>query len=80
MFLMYPMLNFVFLGYGLTETSPTATLVPVQDAERKVGSIGVLLPNLEARLALDDGARDAEPGTPGELWIRGPTIMKVRHE
>jgi 4-coumarate--CoA ligase len=83
-------------GYGLTETSPTAIVLPAEHAARKVGSIGVLLPNLEARLVVDfDGKVDARPappraikaGTgeegmgqasePGELWIRGPNIMKV---
>ncbi|KAK0486158.1 AMP binding protein [Armillaria novae-zelandiae] len=61
-------------GYGLTETSPMTHLLPPQDAERKMGSIGTLLPNLEARL-VDEGVEAAE-GKPGELWIRGPTIMK----
>lgn len=68
-------------GYGLTETSPTTHLLPVQDSLRKVGSIGFLLPNLEARIVVDgegDGNIDAEEGQPGEIWIRGPTIMKVR--
>ncbi|KAK0472310.1 AMP binding protein [Armillaria luteobubalina] len=61
-------------GYGLTETSPMTHLLPPQDAERKMGSIGTLLPNLEARL-VDEGV-DTMEGKPGELWIRGPTIMK----
>jgi len=43
-----------------------------------MGSIGPLLPNLEARLVVDeDGLIDAKEGEPGELWIRGPTVMKV---
>lgn len=50
-------------------------------ASQKAGSIGTLLPNLEARLVLDgeenDELVDADVGEPGELWIRGPTIMKV---
>ncbi|KAG6920170.1 hypothetical protein DXG01_004938 [Tephrocybe rancida] len=69
----------ILQGYGLTETSPTTHLLPTPDALRKVGSIGVLLPNLEARLLVDgDGAGDEEApvGQPGELWIRGPTVMK----
>ena len=66
------------LGYGLTETSPTAILVPEESSVQKVGTIGVLLPNLEARLVLENGS-DAREGEPGELWLRGPTIMKVRH-
>ncbi|KAJ7039081.1 AMP binding protein [Mycena alexandri] len=64
-------------GYGLTETSPTTHLLQVADADRKMGSIGILLPNLEARLVDDDeGKVDAAAGEPGELWIRGKTVMK----
>ncbi|KAL5527262.1 hypothetical protein ACEPAG_6053 [Sanghuangporus baumii] len=62
-------------GYGLTETSPNSHLLPQADAERKIGSIGLLLPNLESRIVTDDG-EDAKEGEPGELWLRGPTIMK----
>ncbi|CAE6532713.1 unnamed protein product [Rhizoctonia solani] len=62
-------------GYGLTETSPTCTLLPLQRAEQKVGSAGELLPNLEARLVAEDGT-DAKDGEPGEFWLRGPTVMK----
>lgn len=53
----------------------------MEEAERKVGSIGILLPNLEARLVVDgdgNGDVDAAEGQPGEIWIRGPTVMKVR--
>ncbi|KAJ8076858.1 hypothetical protein PM082_001281 [Marasmius tenuissimus] len=66
-------------GYGLTETSPTTNLLPANDDVRKIGSIGTLLPNLEARLVADDEGDhiiDAAEGQPGELWVRGPTIMK----
>ncbi|CAE6437667.1 unnamed protein product [Rhizoctonia solani] len=62
-------------GYGLTETSPTCTLLPLEWAERKVGCAGELLPNLEARLVAEDGT-DAKEGEPGEFWLRGPTVMK----
>ncbi|PPQ66308.1 hypothetical protein CVT24_007305 [Panaeolus cyanescens] len=68
----------ILQGYGLTETSPTTHLVPIE-AAHKVGSIGILLPNLEARLVVDgdgDGTIDAKEGEPGEIWIRGPSIMK----
>jgi 4-coumarate--CoA ligase len=45
---------------------------------RKVGSVGILLPNLEARLIAsdEDNIIDAAPGERGELWVRGPTVMK----
>ncbi|KAF9514741.1 hypothetical protein BS47DRAFT_1392176 [Hydnum rufescens UP504] len=48
-----------------------------RDAVRKSGTIGKLHPNLQARLVDDDG-NDIEPGPEirGELWLRGPNIMK----
>lgn len=49
----------------------------MDDCLRKVGWVGSLLPNLEARLVIED-AEDADEGQPGELWIRGPSVMKVR--
>lgn len=69
-----------FIGYGLTETSPNSHLLPAVDAVSKVGSIGLLMPNLQARLVVDgdgNGDIEASEGEPGELWLRGPTIMKV---
>jgi len=80
-------------GYGLTETSPTTHLLPILPArewggitaESKYGSVGFLLPNLEARLVVDDKdglaktddeVVDAKEGERGELWVRGPSVMK----
>jgi acyl-CoA synthetase (AMP-forming)/AMP-acid ligase II len=69
---------FILQGYGLTETSPTTHIQP-WTGSHKIGSIGLLLPNLEARLVVDDsGEIDAEEGQPGELWLRGSSVMKVR--
>ncbi|CCO29735.1 putative 4-coumarate--CoA ligase 3 Short=4CL 3 [Rhizoctonia solani AG-1 IB] len=62
-------------GCGLTEMSPTVLLTPLHRATEKIGSAGELLPNLEARLVGEDGT-DAEEGQPGELWLRGPSVMK----
>ncbi|KAH9485035.1 4-coumarate--CoA ligase-like 7 [Psilocybe cubensis] len=70
---------YILQGYGLTETSPTTHIVPIEGAETKLGSIGVLLPGLEARLVVDgdgNGDIDAAEGQAGEIWIRGPTVMK----
>ena len=52
-------------------------MLPMKDAMRKIGKIGPLLPNLEARLVNDD-VDEAPVGQPGELWLLGPSIMKVR--
>ncbi len=60
-------------GYGLSETSPSATCNPV-DSEAYSGNIGLPLPNTE--LALIDDAGDEVPvGLAGEIAIRGPQVM-----
>lgn len=51
-------------------------MLPYDRFLSKAGSVGVLVPNLEARLVGNDDI-DVEPGEPGELWLRGPTVMKV---
>ncbi|KZV84251.1 acetyl-CoA synthetase-like protein [Exidia glandulosa HHB12029] len=64
-------------GYGLTETSPTVFLVPDHLSRTIVGSCGLLAPNCQVRVVLDGpGEKDAPDGEPGELWIRGPNVMK----
>lgn len=53
--------------------------MPAIHGMRKLGSVGYLLPNLKLRLVVDGegpGNIDAEEGQPGEIWIRGPTVMK----
>ena len=54
--------------------------MPVSKGVEKIGSVGVQLPHLEARLVVDgegEGLIDAAPGERGELWVRGPSVMKV---
>ncbi|MBB4704579.1 class I adenylate-forming enzyme family protein [Sphaerisporangium siamense] len=60
--------------YGLTESGLNIT-APIDD-ERSVGQgyIGLPAPNCEARI-VDPSGRDAAPGEPGELLVRGPTLM-----
>jgi long-subunit acyl-CoA synthetase (AMP-forming) len=45
------------------------------EARRKLGSIGQLLPYLEARL-VDEKGKDVADGLAGELLLKGPTMMK----
>ncbi len=62
-------------GYGLTETSPV-THANGKDREIKHDSVGVALPNTEYRIVdLSTGA-DADTEGLGEVWIRGPQVMK----
>ena len=60
-------------GYGLTETSPSATCNPV-DTTAYSGTIGLPMPSTELAL-LDDDGHEVAPGQPGEIAIRGPQVM-----
>ena len=61
-------------GYGLTETSPCATMNPL-DLEEYSGSIGLPMPSTEVVLR-DDNGKEVALGQPGEICIRGPQVMK----
>ena len=60
-------------GYGLSETSPSATCNPV-DSTAYSGNIGLPMPNTEMKL-LDDDGNEVPLGTPGEIAIKGPQVM-----
>ena len=63
-------------GYGLTESSPITHLTPA-DGKRKFGSIGLPLPNTEARIVdMDLGVLELPPNKLGELIVRGPQVMQ----
>ncbi|MDQ0572811.1 long-chain acyl-CoA synthetase [Variovorax paradoxus] len=60
-------------GYGLSETSPSATCNPT-DSKAYTGTIGLPLPSTWLKL-LDDDGREVPPGQPGEIAIKGPQVM-----
>jgi long-chain acyl-CoA synthetase len=60
-------------AYGLTETSPAATINPL-DLPAYNGSIGLPVPSTELILRDDDG-KEVALGQPGEICIRGPQVM-----
>jgi long-chain acyl-CoA synthetase len=60
-------------GYGLSETSPAATINPL-DQRAFNGSIGLPVPSTEIAIRDDDG-RDLPLGERGEICIRGPQVM-----
>ncbi len=67
----------VLEGYGLTETSPCC-IFSHPDRPQKPGSIGTVLPGVEARI-VDDGGREAATDATGELLVRGDVVMKGYH-
>ena len=63
-------------GYGLTESSPVACVNPIEGAN-KSGSIGLPVPYTTVELHdPHTGAVVNEAGQRGEIWIKGPQIMK----
>ncbi len=61
-------------AYGLTEASPAVTLNPLDLSEHR-GSIGLPLPSTEVSIRDQEGC-EVPIGSPGELCIRGPQVMK----
>ncbi|MEE8348047.1 MAG: long-chain fatty acid--CoA ligase [Acidobacteriota bacterium] len=61
-------------GYGLSETSPVALVNPTH-GHRKSGTIGVPIPDTEARVVDSESGEPLPPGQVGELAIRGPQVM-----
>ncbi|KAL5363987.1 hypothetical protein BJX96DRAFT_156546 [Aspergillus floccosus] len=70
-------------GYGLSETSPTTHTQPWEEWRTSIGSVGKLLPNMEAKYMTmpEDGSepREVPAGEVGELYMRGPNIFLGYH-
>ncbi|MEY4882274.1 MAG: hypothetical protein RIS34_128 [Pseudomonadota bacterium] len=60
-------------GYGLSETSPSASC-NVVTAREYTGTIGIPLPNTDMKL-LDDDGHEVPAGQSGEIAIKGPQVM-----
>ena len=66
----------LYEGYGLTETiGPIAFNVP---GAIKPGAVGKPIPTAEVRITGEDG-KPVAPGETGEVWLKGPMIMKGYH-
>jgi long-chain acyl-CoA synthetase len=64
-------------GYGLTEASPVTHCSPVDKSRVRVGSIGLPLPNTEAKIVdPETGEKIVPTGETGELVVKGPQVMK----
>ncbi len=63
-------------GYGMTETSPVTHFTPYDRQLYKPGSAGLTVPNTECRIQDLETGRELGPNERGELYIRGPQVMK----
>lgn len=63
-------------GFGMTETTPVTHINPFAGGARKVGSVGIPIPDTLARIVdLEDEVTDVPVGERGELIVKGPQIM-----
>ncbi len=62
-------------GYGLTEASPVTHANPLEGL-RKVGSIGIPVPNTDAKIVDLVTDEDLPEGQIGELLVRGPQVLQ----
>ncbi len=66
----------VLQGYGLTETSPVRSAPTRDPSQGRPASSGFILPNTEIRVANLETGEDCAADEDGEIWIRGPQVMK----
>lgn len=66
----------VLEGYGLSEASPVTHRNPIEGVQKK-GSIGIPIPNTDAKIVdVATGEQELPVGKVGELIIQGPQVMK----
>ncbi|MGH1329581.1 MAG: AMP-binding protein [Paracoccaceae bacterium] len=64
-------------GWGMTETSPAGTSVPMNMPDEKLGTIGIPLPGLDIKIVdVEDPTREMPIGEAGEMIIKGPNVTK----
>lgn len=63
-------------GYGLSEATAATSIDSMDRALRKFGGCGPLFPSCEARLVDPASGNDLGVGETGEIWLRGPNVMK----
>ncbi len=62
--------------YGCTETAPIAVVLLKEEARAMVGSAGKPAPHCEIKIAVDALGTEAQTGAVGEVWVRGPNVMR----
>ncbi|RLB86725.1 MAG: long-chain fatty acid--CoA ligase, partial [Deltaproteobacteria bacterium] len=66
----------IYEGYGMSETSPILTLNPTNRQQRKIGTVGLPVPNTDIKIVdLDTGQQELPMGQDGEIAASGPQVM-----
>ncbi|PAN48200.1 hypothetical protein PAHAL_9G367200 [Panicum hallii] len=71
----FPHVDFI-QGYGMTESAAVATRGFNTSKQKKYASVGLLAPNMHARIVDLETGCYLPPGSCGELWLHGPAIMR----
>lgn len=66
----------ILQGYGLTESTAIGASTDSLEESRKYGTAGMLSPSMEAKIVDPDSGRALAVNQTGELWLRGPSVMK----
>jgi acyl-CoA synthetase (AMP-forming)/AMP-acid ligase II len=66
----------IMQGYGMTEFAGASLTNPEGPGKRKAGSVGKVWPNMQARIVDVETGADLGPNRQGELWMRGPNVMR----
>ncbi|MHA1373445.1 MAG: AMP-binding protein, partial [Promethearchaeota archaeon] len=65
-------------AYGMTETSPLSCANPSKGI-KKLGTVGLPLPNVDLKLVDPDSGKEVPLGQPGEICVKGPMVTKGYH-
>ncbi|GAV72171.1 AMP-binding domain-containing protein/DUF4009 domain-containing protein [Cephalotus follicularis] len=71
----YPTVR-ILQGYGLTESTGIGASTDSPEEGRRYGTAGLLSPSFEAKIVDPDSGEALPVNRTGELWLRGPSIMK----
>lgn len=63
-------------GYGLTESTAGVVRTMTPEEASRPGTTGRLVAGVEAKIVNPNRGEAMSPGEQGELWLRGPSIMK----
>ncbi|CAI9116988.1 OLC1v1018292C1 [Oldenlandia corymbosa var. corymbosa] len=66
----------IMQGYALTESNGAGSSTDTMEESRRYGTAGLLSPGIEAKVVDPESGKALGVNQTGELWIRGPTIMK----
>jgi acyl-CoA synthetase (AMP-forming)/AMP-acid ligase II len=66
----------ILQAFGMTELTGVTMIIPLDPAKARSGSVGVLVASMEGRVVDVVTGEDLGPGARGELWLRGPNVMR----